>query len=370
MKMKLLVAGFSVRHIACSASRAGHHIIAADSFCDIDLEKCAAKTFLLDQDTAMKTLPALIEEHSPEAVVLGPGLEEAKVQGVRVLNNPPELAAQVSDKLWLARWLEERGFPFIKTYQGPPGSPQSPPADLADFPLVIKPRKGAGGVGCRLVDNPGSMRWEEGLIIQEWIEGRPASVSVIGDGHKARALAVNEQIIGATFAGAEGFRYSGNITPLEPDFPGLEAMAEEIVAELHLLGSNGVDFLLTEKGPVVVEVNPRFQGSLDTVELSTGLNVFRAHLDAFSGILPERPVPLPQRTAGRVIFYAPEDLKIGPELSMSIEGLADVPRPGALIKSGDPVASILATGKNRGDVIKRLMDRTAELRGALRLKAK
>jgi predicted ATP-grasp superfamily ATP-dependent carboligase len=357
--MKLLVAGFSVRHIACSAARAGHHVIAADSFCDLDLERCSSETFLLNQDTAIQNLPALIEKHSPDAVVLGPGLEESRVRGVRVLNNSPEMAAKVSDKLRLARWLEERGFPFIKTYQ-------KPSTDLTDFPMVIKPRKGAGGVGCRLVKSLDDLRWEEGLIIQEWIEGKPASVSVIGDGHEACAVATNEQIIGASWAGAEDFRYSGNITPLEPDFPGLAGMAEEIVAELRLVGSNGVDFLLTEKGPVVVEVNPRFQGSLDTVELSTGRNIFKAHLDSFQGILPKLQKNVPHRTAGRIIFYAPEDLRIN--FSLSVEGLADIPRPGSFINHGDPVASIIAKGKSRAGVLKALMDRAKELHRDLKVK--
>jgi predicted ATP-grasp superfamily ATP-dependent carboligase len=219
---------------------------------------------------------------------------------------------------------------------------------------------------------------KDGLIIQEWIEGQPGSVSVVGNGREARAVATNEQIIGAAFAGAKDFRYSGNITPLEPDCPELAGMAEEIISELRLVGSNGVDSLLTKKGPVVVEVNPRFQGSLDTVELSTGLNIFKAHLEAFRGILPERPLPVPRRTAGRVIFYAQKDLLIGPELFLEgstdclpdcLTGcLTDIPRPGSLIKEGDPIASILATGSNRADVLKLLKDRAAELRRALETK--
>lgn len=375
--MKLLIIGFSVRHIACSAARTGHSVVAADAFCDLDLCRCASETFLLDQNDAMQSLQALVEKVSPDAVVLGPGLEEAGVRGVAVLNNPPERAAQVSDKLWLACWLERRGFPFIKTQAS---------AEGIDFPAVIKPRKGAGGVGCRLVSNRTNLDLKDGLIIQEWIEGRPGSVSVIGNGREARAVAVNEQIIGAAFAGAKDFRYSGNITPLEPNCSELAEMAEEIISELRLVGSNGVDFLLTEKGPVVVEVNPRFQGSLDTVELSTGLNIFKAHLEAFQGILPERPLPVPRRTAGRVIFYAQKDLRIGPELFLEgspdcLPGylpdcltncltncLTDIPRPGSLIKEGDPVASILATGANRADVLNLLIDRAAKLRRALEAK--
>ncbi len=359
--MKLLVIGFSVRHIACSAARAGHCVIAADAFCDLDLLRCTSEAFLLSQDEAVQSIQALAEKVSPDAVVLGPGLEEARVRGFEVLNNPPERAALVSDKLWLARWLERRGFPFIKTQAS---------AEGIDFPAVIKPQKGAGGVGCRLVRSRTDLSLEEGMIIQELIEGRPASVSVIGSGREARTIATNEQIIGAAFAGAEDFRYSGNITPLEPDCPELAEMAEEIISELRLVGSNGVDFLLTENGPVVVEVNPRFQGSLDTVELSTGINVFNAHLDAFRGVLPELPLPASRRAAGRIIFYAQDALKIGPELLLEslVDGLTDIPRPGSLIRKGDPVASILATGANRTAVIELLMKRAAELNRALEAK--
>ncbi len=379
--MRILVAGFSVRHIACSAARAGYSVVAADAFCDLDLVKCASETFQLDQNCAEQALQALVKNVSPDAVVLGPGLEEARVRGARVLNNPPERAALVSDKLWLARWLERKGFPFIKT-QASADADRISASDI-DFPAVVKPRKGAGGVGCRLVGSHADLSraklsrtdlgLEEEMIIQEWVEGRPASVSVISDGLEACAVAANEQIIGATFAGAEDFRYSGNITPLEPDCPGLIDMAEEIVAGLRLVGSNGVDFLLTEKGPVVVEVNPRFQGSLDTVELSIGLNIFKAHLDAFEGILPKRPLPVPKRVAGRIIFYAPKDLRIGAEQLMGgfadslACGLTDIPKPGSYIKGGDPIASLLATGKSRTDVLKLLMDGAAKLRVALRL---
>lgn len=379
--MRIMVAGFSVRHIACSAARAGHCIIAADAFCDLDLQSCASETFLLEKECAVQTLQALVENISPDAVVLGPGLEEARVRGVRILNNPPERAALASDKLWLARWLEERGYPFIKTLAFADADKIS--ASGLDFPVVVKPRKGAGGVGCRLVGGRAELSridlgQEEELIIQEWVEGKPASVSVISNSREACAIAANEQIIGVSWAGAEDFRYSGNITPLEPDYPGIAAMAEEIVASLRLVGSNGVDFLLTDSGPVVVEVNPRFQGSLDTVELSTGLNIFKAHLEAFDGILPKRRLPVPRRAAGRLIFYAPKDLRIGLEPLMGgftdgsacslacspAYGLTDIPWPGSMIKKGDPVASILATGENRADVLKLLKDGTAELRVA------
>jgi uncharacterized protein len=370
--MKILIVGYSVRHIACSAARAGHKVIAADSFCDLDLEACSNGITLLPQPLDLPQAESLIqtymEKFSPDAVVLGPGLEEARVKGVSVLNSPPEKAALVSDKLWLAGWLEESGFPFIPTAESP---------ENVSFPAVIKPRKGAGGVGCRLVKKAADLKLEEEVkleertIIQDWLSGTPASVSVIGTGRDSRALAANEQLVGAPWAGADEFRYSGNVIPLEPPQPEIAWMAEEIVSELGLVGSNGVDFLLTERGPVVVEVNPRFQGSLDVVEMSTGKNVFQAHMDAFKGILPERP--LSKRVAGRAILFADENVKIGELFTRWIRGrdwITDVPRPGSNIKKSDPVASVLATGRDRAEVLDLLMARTAVLRMATKSRLK
>lgn len=360
--MNILVVGYSVRHIACSAARAGHKVVAADGFCDLDLRDCAYDVAPfpkpLNRDQAERLIQSYVEIFSPDAVVLGPGLEEVRVKGILVFNNSEEKMALVSDKLWQARWLEERGFPFISTHES---------TDNAEFPAVVKPRKGAGGVGCRLVRSAADLKLEEGTIIQNWLPGKPASVSVIGTGHESKAIAVNEQLIGAVWTGAKEFRYSGNITPLDPSHPELCGLAEEVVSSLGLVGSNGVDFLLTEKGPVIVEINARFQGSLDTVELSTDMNVFQAHLKSFEGYLPERRKS--RLTAGRAILFAEENVKIlqdlrrigDRELIGDNDWITDVPNPKSEIEKNDPVASVLARGRNREEVLALLIARTATL---------
>jgi len=353
--MKILIAGISVRHIACSAARAGCSVVAADCYCDLDLERCTSHRILLPEENATHYIQEYIDRFSPDAVILGPGVEETRIKNARVLNNPPEKIAQISDKLWLAEWLESKGFPYIKTQVS---------AEDLEFPAIVKPRKGAGGVGCKLIQNKNGLLLGDDMIIQEFVNGLPASVSTIGNGHEGRALAVNEQLIGASWTGAQGFRYSGNITPLEASSQGIAEISEDITSELGLIGSNGVDFLLTKKGPVVVEVNPRFQGSIDTVELSTDINVFRAHLKSFDGILPEHPSP--RRMAGRAIIYAENELKIDDDLRIDDDlnsvWITDIPKIGSIIKKDDPVASIIAIGKEREDTLSLLMDRTARLR--------
>ncbi|MGD9594760.1 MAG: ATP-dependent carboligase, partial [Methanothrix sp.] len=111
-------------------------------------------------------------------------------------------------------------------------------------------------------------------------------------------------------------------------------------------------------GPVVVEVNCRFQGSLDTVECATGINVFEAHLNSFRGLLPSRPAI--KCSAGRAIIYAPRSLEI--KESLLFPWTADVPRPGSRIERDDPILSILTKGSNRGEVLARLKDSAAMIR--------
>ncbi|HWQ19172.1 MAG TPA: ATP-grasp domain-containing protein [Methanotrichaceae archaeon] len=362
--MRILAIGQSVRNIACSATRAGHEVIAADFYCDLDLPECACRVVPIPQPpVADEMLDRYINQLGPDAVVLGPGLETAAVRCAMVLNNPRDLIMKASDKLWLAGWLGRRGYPHIPTRSVD---------DAQNFPSVVKPRTGAGGAGCtRVRDQSGlDAAVQEAsavgeVLVQDWVDGIPASVSVIGNGKEARAVAVNEQLIGEGWTGAKGLRYSGNITPLEAS-PGLKEemvdIAEGVASDLGLIGSNGIDFILAEGGPVVVEVNPRFQGSLEAVELAHDINIFQAHLESFKGLLPDMPAS--HRTAGRAIVYASRDTIIEEDLRSRIDGITDVPRIGARILRDEPMASILAAGPSRGWVFSMLRDGASRMHHA------
>ncbi|MHC1594568.1 MAG: ATP-grasp domain-containing protein [Methanotrichaceae archaeon] len=366
VSMRILAVGHNVRQIATSASRAGHIVLAADCYCDQDLVDAVSEAKRLGCDpsvpndlarAAREVVQDALDSFSPDAVVLGSGLEDLVVKGVEVLNNPAQKVAQVSDKLWLARWLERRGYPTIST---------ALPEDkdkLEGWPLMVKPRTGAGGWKNRLIWDDEDEDLGGDLVVQEWVEGKTASVSVLGDGCQALAVAVNEQMIGTPWLGARGFRYCGNLTPFYgSETAEMAEMGEEIVAELGLVGSNGIDFLATDRGPVVVEVNPRIQGSLDSVELSTGMSIFQAHLLSFRGDLPERPVHY-RRAAGRAILFADRDLITG---DLCGDWVADVPRAGSIFRRDEPVVSILAAGKNGQDVMDLLRRRSVTMRQGFR----
>lgn len=191
------------------------------------------------------------------------------------------------------------------------------------------------------------------FIVQEYLQGTFASVSVLSTGEDAVALTVNEQLIGVPWLGAiQPFRYCGNITPLDTKHSGkMCRIAETLVLELGLIGSNGVDFIITKDGPVVLEVNPRFQGSLDTVELFTGVNLFDAHVRACSGELVKKP----QATCFAVKMVVFAESKMTIRKNLDVDGIANVPPVGKDINAEELIAIALGTGATRKDAMRMAM---------------
>ncbi len=386
----ILIIGFDTRNIVCSAKRAGHTVCSIDAFRDHDLRKCTYASALLecrDPRELRKLDPARILEQMEgfgldfDAVVPGSGLEYLDCRNFPcpVLASPPEAVKEASDKRRLAKRLETLGIPHPACY-----SPEE--TDAIEFPVMLKPAAGGGGIFNRVARNREEFRavleefslldptGETDIMVQEFLEGTPSSVSLLATEKEALSLAVNEQLIGTLWLSRMPFAYCGNVTPFRTEHAGeMEKLAEELMLEFRLLGSNGVDFLLTEKGPVVLEINPRFQGSLDTVERATDLNLFEAHVNCFRGEIPEKPST--KRFAARGVLYSDRELFIDRTLMDVILGeeSADIPCSGSVTGPDEPLTSLFAcapTGeealhslKEGAERIKAFIDREMEKQG-------
>jgi predicted ATP-grasp superfamily ATP-dependent carboligase len=376
----ILVIGFDTRNIVCSAKRAGYTVCSIDAFRDQDLRGCANASALLEcrePGELRKLDPARLLGQTEgfgldfDALVPGSGLECLDYRNFPypVLASSPKAVKEASDKRRLAKRLEALGIPHPACY-----SPEEP--DAIEFPVMLKPVAGGGGIFNRVARNREEFRGvleefshldptgETDIMVQEFLEGTPASVSLLATEKEAVSLAVNEQLIGVPWLSRMPFAYCGNVTPFRTEHAGeMEKLAEELVLEFGLLGSNGVDFLLTEKGPVVLEINPRFQGSLDTVERATDLNLFEAHVNCFRGEVPEKPAA--KRFAARGVLYSDRELFIDRTLMDVIHGekSADIPCPGSVAEPDGPLTSLFACAPIREEALDALKA------GAERIKA-
>jgi predicted ATP-grasp superfamily ATP-dependent carboligase len=342
VKGRVLVAGFTTRHVAQSAFRAGYLVCAVDHFCDQDLSWYTEDRIRFDE---LGDLPSAVDEmrrrHRFDMMILTSGAEDLE-SATAVCGTTREVAGRFMDKLETQAFFERLRVPVPRLTM--PG----------EFPVMLKPRRGAGGWRNIIAENEKDIAaWESenpGLdfIMQTIAAGIPASVCCITDGMRARAVAVNEQILRGTKEYAFGF--SGSVTPFEhPQKSRMIAYAEKIAAESGCTGTIGIDFIAGEDA-WAIEINPRFQATVDTVEMATDCNLFRMHVDACRGSLPATP-PHPKTFAARSILFAKKDMTIRADLRHLSPVVADIPWPDTALEKDQAIISVYGSGATRTEAL-------------------
>jgi len=244
--------------------------------------------------------------------------------GKILLGSGTAAVRMASDKSRLPRRLARIGIAYPETSILTPGASARIAARRIGYPVVVKPARGAGCRGVRLARHarelgvaidaahhangtgPGrrSSTSEGGpLLMQRYVRGVAASVSLLADGHRAVPLAVNAQRVTA----GPAFVYRGGSTPLEHPIAAAaaDAATRACAAIPGLRGYVGVDLVLTEAGPLVIEVNPRLTLAYLGIRAVFEDNVAALALAACDGRLPSPLVPQRRArftAAGRVVF--------------------------------------------------------------------
>ena len=140
------------------------------------------------------------------------------------------------------------------------------------FPLIFKPIDGVGCQGLSIVKNERQIKsalaklMEESLgryfLAQKFINGTASSVSLISTGKKAYPLTLNEQIVTLSPPNSNS-AYTGGTVPFHHPLleEALETAQKTVELFKGLRGYIGVDMVLTNDEPVVMEVNPRLTTS-------------------------------------------------------------------------------------------------------------
>jgi predicted ATP-grasp superfamily ATP-dependent carboligase len=351
-------AGFSPDLAACrgEASLHGRSIWAIDQFADRDLKRVAACA-VCPADRYPDAIPELAKQFPPGPVLYTGGLENhphvlRELAATRELwGNLPDVVERVRDPFTLFPALAEAGFAAPHLVVRGEACP-------SEGRRLRKPIRSGGGLGIRFA-HPGEPASPH-YYFQEFIDGVPMSAAYCG----TTLLGVTEQLIGEPWLHAKGFAYCGNVGPI--------TVAQTTLPTLLHLGRSpffdlrehwGVDFLLRNDVPCVVELNPRFTASVEVIEHGMGRPAFEqwAETDRAG-----------RDIVGKAIYYAPHAIRFprsGPwEADLAGEfdpwrlpGFADIPEPGSAIESGSPVLTFFATGSTPAEVRERLQSRAAEL---------
>lgn len=137
---------------------------------------------------------------------------------------------------------------------------------------VVKPDDGVGCEGSVILKADAPLpTLNSNNLIQPFIAGQALSLSAIFAEGKARLLSVNRQHIEIT---DHGFKLQGcEVNAFSDDSGFWSNLANQVAAAIpELWGYAGVDLILTETGPVILEVNPRLTTSYSALRTATGEN--------------------------------------------------------------------------------------------------
>ena len=349
------MAGFSTRHVALSASRAGYEVYAVDHFCDADLRNHTVCCMPFEE---LAELPIRIREmcerYAIDAIIPTSGAETLEDLPAPVFGTDAHTARQFLNKGFVQDWFSGLNIPV------------PPLAEPGEFPAMLKPLSGSGGWRNTVVSSPVDIAaWteafpDEPFLLQRIVQGIPASVCVVAGCGQACALAVNRQILRGE--GPYQFGFAGSLTPFDhPLQDQMISYAERAAAASGCLGILGIDFMVSDDEVYAIELNPRFVATLDTIESATGINLVKIHLDACQGILPNA-MPVPNQYALRRILFADRQCAVLDDLSSLAPGVADIPVPPALFEEGGAVISVYGSGPDPASA-QRALDTTIRVVG-------
>jgi len=146
------------------------------------------------------------------------------------------------------------------------------------FPVIIKPRSGAGSRGVRLIPDREALEalgFDESIIIQENLPGEEFSVDVIADLHG--------NVIAAVPRSRERVDSGVSIAGRTVNRPELIRTASEVARAIRLSGVANVQLRYSDAGvPALLEVNPRFPGAMP-LTIAAGVDMPSLLLDLVLG---------------------------------------------------------------------------------------
>ncbi len=381
--LKVLVVGYNVRGVVESLKNLNHEIYCVTYWKDLDVVDKTVKTIkipwfqLEDIKTGIKRclqeLRKLKETEEIDFCLVTSGFDDfpffwKEISKIFPLKgNGADSVRNVRNWRKFFSFLEERGINFPETEIVKGYDEVLNILNEMKPPLVLKAPFGSGGKGKKLIlteDDIPAVKGE--VLVQKYVEGVDASASFLSNREEAFLVSINRQLIGEKWLNSPGdFTFCGNISPykVKPETKKqIEVIVDALTNEFSLVGSNGIDFILKKGIPYLVEVNPRFQGSIGCIERAYEINLTQLHLQACNGELPKKKFKA-KKFSGRGVVFSPRKGKV-PNLKL-YSFVKDLSPPNTEVKKGEPVCSVVDTHKNYLKVFQNLKRKAKRITEAI-----
>jgi tyramine---L-glutamate ligase len=222
----------------------------------------------------------------------------AERTGRMVIGTPARAIARASHKGRLATVLNEHNVPHPATRMLRRGDEPEALARSIGYPVVVKPTRGAGCEGVSIASDGRALRAAiasaractgGSVLLQRYVQGVAASVSLLAAGDRVVPLSVNAQFVD----GSRSLSYAGGETPLVHALASraAEAAVRACRAVGGLRGFVGADLVLTASDAIVIEINPRVTTAYVGLRAAVDVNVAGLVLAACRGRLPRHVRP-------------------------------------------------------------------------------
>jgi predicted ATP-grasp superfamily ATP-dependent carboligase len=359
-----LLTSLSGRVLARAAARAQRPVVGIDAFADRDTCGMAMNWARspLDSDGVFdaKAMLEATDSVCPPADCLGliygsgfeaqPALLRSLSEGRDLLGNSPEVLETVTDPVRFSDLLATLGIPH-------PATRTSRPTEVEGW--LSKQAGACGGTHVRLAS-----------AVPEDTIGRYFQQQIIGEEWSFLFLAVGRHICPVGFnqplstpPEAPGhWSYAGatrmNAGPAGMGDAVMEA-ARVLAAKLGLVGLNGIDFIVTRTGWMLLELNPRPTATLELWDMPLLPSLFDLHIEACRGQLPKR-LPTPDGSMTVAVVYARTRTPIPADFAWP-DWCADVPWAGSVIEAGEPVCTVRAEAADATSAHHRALGRQQEI---------
>jgi predicted ATP-grasp superfamily ATP-dependent carboligase len=348
-KPSVLLLGVSTRAMSRSAVAAGYPVVSLDYFADSDQPDCVEAYSLARDFHLPLSIPNLLTAarellSKVQVVVPCAGLEN--IQGfladsqVQLWGNNPEAAGSVRDFTRLQKILPGTGVRLPRTYTYGDVQPK-------EGGWLVKDITHNGGTGVKRWRK--GRKWGSAEIIQEFIQGELCSAAFLANGCEAKLVGLTRQYAGIKELGATGFLWCGNAAPFldEAISKPLGVAANTLTAAFGLRGWNGIDFIVKDGIPYLIEVNPRWSGSVELFERVCGFNALELHRISCEGELPKIKELTGQSTCwAKGIVYARKQITIKTPSVWPDGDYADIPHMEEVIPRRYPVCSVFSRGSS------------------------